>query len=190
MYVINTVAADVIVRNADDLVVDTGNILCMHPANERLRYIVTSSLIGWAHTLNDPCWYMSDLYKQITVTMIAIGNRNYFLKHVILYLGEGPVNNMCKYFQFARSSIKAHCVEHAWWHSIWLAFTLHAQKTAKFLNKLLKQSINQYIIGVANHPKQITSLTIVYWTVIQAQIKENIKAPRHWPLSGEFTDDQ
>ena len=25
---------------------------------------------------------------------------------------------------------------------------------------------------------------------IQAQIKENIKAPRHWPLCGEFTDDR
>ena len=24
---------------------------------------------------------------------------------------------------------------------------------------------------------------------IQAQIKENIKAPRHWPLYGEFTDE-
>ena len=24
---------------------------------------------------------------------------------------------------------------------------------------------------------------------IQAQIKENIKAPRHWPLCGEFTVD-
>ena len=34
---------------------------------------------------------------------------------------------------------------------------------------------------------QITSLTIVYPTVIQAQIKENIKAPRHWPLCGEVT---
>ena len=34
---------------------------------------------------------------------------------------------------------------------------------------------------------QITSLTIVYSTVIQAKIKENIKAPRHWPLCGEFT---
>ena len=30
-------------------------ILSMHPANERLRYIVTSYLIGWAHTKNDPC---------------------------------------------------------------------------------------------------------------------------------------
>ena len=40
---------------------------------------------------------------------------------------------------------------------------------------------------------QITSLTIVYLTVFfQAQIKENIKAPRHWlcagnsPVTGEF----
>ena len=33
---------------------------------------------------------------------------------------------------------------------------------------------------------QITSLTIVYLTVCQAQIKENIRAPRHWPLWGEF----
>ena len=32
-----------------------GIILCMHPANERQRYNVKSSLIGWAHTQNDPC---------------------------------------------------------------------------------------------------------------------------------------
>ena len=30
-------------------------ILCMRPANERWRYTVTPSLIGWAHTQNDPC---------------------------------------------------------------------------------------------------------------------------------------
>ena len=34
---------------------------------------------------------------------------------------------------------------------------------------------------------QITSLVVFYSIVYQAQIKENIKAPRHWPLSGEFT---
>ena len=33
----------------------TGIILCIRPANMRWRYIVTSSLIGWAHTQNDPC---------------------------------------------------------------------------------------------------------------------------------------
>ena len=31
-----------------------GIILCMRPSNERRRYNVTSSLIGWAHTQNDP----------------------------------------------------------------------------------------------------------------------------------------
>ena len=40
---------------------------------------------------------------------------------------------------------------------------------------------------------QITSLTIVWKCLaqpfIQAQIKENIKAPRHWPLCGEFTGE-
>ena len=32
----------------------TGVILCIHPANERWSYIVTLSVIGWAHTQNDP----------------------------------------------------------------------------------------------------------------------------------------
>ena len=32
-----------------------GISLCLCPANERRRYIVTWSLIGWAHTQNDPC---------------------------------------------------------------------------------------------------------------------------------------
>ena len=36
----------------------------------------------------------------------------------------------------------------------------------------------------------ITSLTIIYSTVIQAQIKEKIKRPRHWHLGGEFTGDR
>ena len=37
---------------------------------------------------------------------------------------------------------------------------------------------------------EITSLTIVYAAFIQAQIKENMKVPRHWPLCGEFTGDR
>ena len=34
---------------------------------------------------------------------------------------------------------------------------------------------------------QITSLPLFTEPFIWAQIKENIKAPRHWPLCGEFT---
>ena len=36
-------------------VISAGIILCMHSANERWRYIVTSSPIGWVHTKNVPC---------------------------------------------------------------------------------------------------------------------------------------
>ena len=46
---------------------------------------------------------------------------------------------------------------------------------------------NDVIMGAM--ASQIASLAIVYFTqaFIQVQIKENIKAPRHWPLWGEFT---
>ena len=37
---------------------------------------------------------------------------------------------------------------------------------------------------------QITSLTIVYSPVYSGRDKKNIKAPRHWPLCGEFTGDR
>ena len=37
---------------------------------------------------------------------------------------------------------------------------------------------------------QIFSRTIAYSTFIQAQLKENIKAPHHWPLCREFTGDR
>ena len=37
---------------------------------------------------------------------------------------------------------------------------------------------------------QITSLTIVYSIVYSDADKKNIKAPRHWPLCGEFTGDR
>ena len=38
---------------------DAGIILCMRLVNERRRYIVTSSLIGWAHAEWSLCWMVS-----------------------------------------------------------------------------------------------------------------------------------
>ena len=37
---------------------------------------------------------------------------------------------------------------------------------------------------------QITSVSIVSQLLVQAQIKEYIKAPHHWPWCGEFTGDR
>ena len=43
---------------------------------------------------------------------------------------------------------------------------------------------------MASMASQITSLTTVYSTVYSGADKKNIKAPRHWPLCGEFTGDR
>ena len=36
--------------------IEPGTILCMRPTNERWHCNVTSSLIGWVQTQNNPCW--------------------------------------------------------------------------------------------------------------------------------------
>ena len=46
-------------------------ILGLQPANERLRHKVTSSLIGWAHTKNQPCVIS---YKLGIVRCFTVGN--------------------------------------------------------------------------------------------------------------------
>ena len=40
----------------------TGLILGLHPANERRRYKVTASLIGWIQTQKQPCYYAAILF--------------------------------------------------------------------------------------------------------------------------------
>ena len=55
----------------------TGIIPCMCPANERRRYIVTS-LIGWAHTQNDPCWSELSTFGRHTFKCI-------FFKEIFLF---------------------------------------------------------------------------------------------------------
>ena len=48
-------------------------MLCMRPANVGRRYIVTSSLIGWAHTQNDPWKYEIYLYCLIEDVTPVLG---------------------------------------------------------------------------------------------------------------------
>ena len=60
-----------------------------------------------------------------------------------------------------------------WYHVIWCGF-----KTPHY---------SDVIMGAM--ASQITSLAIVSSSVYLAQSKENIKAPRQWPLCGEFTGE-
>ena len=46
--------------------------LCIRPANERRRYSVTSSLIGWAHTQNYLCCHNRDLGWITLLTLLRL----------------------------------------------------------------------------------------------------------------------
>ena len=56
------------------------------------------------------------------------------------------------------------------------------------LSASLTLHYSDVIIGTI--ASQITSLIIVYSTVYSGADKKNLKAPRHWPLCGEFTGDR
>ena len=64
-------------------------------------------------------------------------------------------------------------------------FRRRSKKTSKLCSWPFRWEFTSVIMGAM--ASQIISLTIVYSPFIQAQIKENLKAPRHWPLWGEFT---
>ena len=64
----------------------SGIILCMRPANGRRRCNATSSLIGWAHTQNDPCLFCPRIYTSLGLdglTHFPKCGKNY--KNVIFY---------------------------------------------------------------------------------------------------------
>ena len=47
------------------LIIHFRDPLCMHPSNERWRYNVMLSLIGWVHIQNDPCSALSILLAKL-----------------------------------------------------------------------------------------------------------------------------
>ena len=70
-------------------------------------------------------------------------------------------------------------------------FEKKRQRSSQWRHMTIKAS--HFTLTISSHysdvimgamASQITSLTIVYSTVIEGQIKENIKALYHWPLCG------
>ena len=59
--------------------------------------------------------------------------------------------------------------------------------TAHLLYVCLITHSSDVIMGAM--ASQISSLD-VFCSTVEAQVKENIKAPRYWPLCGEFTGDR
>ena len=89
--------------------VHTWNVFCLNPvlwtmtlgkdfnmlSNERWRYNVTTSLIGWAHTHNDPCmpYQCQEMLENATVSRKAwkCNNANNFNMYRIDYLWQMPM---------------------------------------------------------------------------------------------------
>ena len=97
--------------------INAGIILGMHPANGRPHYNVTYSLIGWAHSQNDPCndkrrtwvtlWDLEDTDGVIIDCIVSwLGNTHIRVKWPIKLLLEWVVichknNNTRNYLSMA-----------------------------------------------------------------------------------------
>ena len=67
------------VVNSDAYIASSGLILGVRPANERHRYKVTASLIGWAQTQNQP-WNI--IYKGAEYRWLLVVNSLRPIQHV------------------------------------------------------------------------------------------------------------
>ena len=101
----------------------------MHPVNGRRRYIVTSSLIGWAHAQNDPCY--RDCFNIIKMSVIQI--KSYDNRHDVLLRTETiciiiPVwqyeISLCKHDDI-KTVLNPLRSEWMWW--IWIWSHMHAK---------------------------------------------------------------
>ena len=71
-----------ILQHFQDLVTDeTGLILGLRPANERHRFKVTRSLIGWAQTENQPCEHWPPTQSPLHLSCCKITNHSQMIKH-------------------------------------------------------------------------------------------------------------
>ena len=95
------------------------HILCIRPANERWRYTVTPSLIGWAHTQND-----SWMFCYLTISYLWGTHKNSSLVRANEKAGKVSRNT---------------CVASAFLYSIWLDWRLHC---LKIMNVSTKFDIN------------------------------------------------
>ena len=56
-------------------------ILCVRPANVRLCYNVTASLIGWTHTQNDPCFSITQMRNFIIRSRASFQYQDHLARH-------------------------------------------------------------------------------------------------------------
>ena len=85
-----------------NMVNSPGIILCMHPANERWRYIVRSSLIGWAHILYR--------YSKSLVVDLNHGQAMFYIVDVVvgLFLFQLFIYNLINVIPLSQQNLYKH----------------------------------------------------------------------------------
>ena len=220
----------------------SGLILGLRPANERRRYFVTTSLIGWEqawfivddrfNTFYTELFFFIDNMKSYIHTLLFIDFGMGLFKFVLV----GPVFILrsqyhCSWWPgdirnqgISSNGIDLFLTEYSGlsirmrWFYMWERYTekliYHSlsitDESLITINIVCNVTVTKLIVVYIRRfdvlclmittehytdvimgaiASQITSLTIVY-SLIQTQIKENITAPRHWPLCGVFTGDR
>ena len=173
---------------------NTGLILGLHPANERRRYKVTPSLIGWAQTYNQPRnstylygraseerWRNATREFRLLNTLRPEQNDWHVCRRKCIF-----VKKNCVLFQISWILVPGGPIENDLVLAPIMAWFPTCDKP--FPETTTPRHFGDVIMSMI--ASQITSLTIVYSTVYSDADQRNIKAPRHWPLCGEFTGDR
>ena len=119
----------------------------------------------WFETPSLPLWRHSNDYLKTS--------------HVVVF------DPLCTHKDFLSTYRDSHCYDKTTWQHCYLHLKSRVvvmQTVSLVINSGSLQWRHYEHDGVSNHQPHDC------WTFIQAQIKENIKAPRHWPLCGEFTN--
>ena len=160
-------------------------ILGMGLANERRRHHVTSSLIGWAYTQNDPWLWPWIIFASTSIREFNVNywwpvcwskyNEPWFSNKSLLssisYLGHMISALLFHHrLRFDSVSIMLYSTLQEWWTRVVLCFVLSQFGTGRFIHIYY----NDVIMGVI--ASQITSLASVYSTVCSDQRKHQSSA--------------
>ena len=182
----------------------------LRPTNERRRYKVTPSVFGWAETWNQPC--NSDIFHeqsgsswpQVSAHLINLSDNMVTNQHLVskavwnnscyptktttgdtvnsLSLADSSLVNQSSFKPSLESGVQTRQLNAYMWNVIKLVILQCSMRTPS----ISLQWRHSERDGVSHHQPHDCLLNRLF----KAQIIENIKAPRHWPLCGEFTGDR
>ena len=155
------------------------------------------NIFNWS-LMNKPRWrfkrnsYIStqeNTFKCVVCEIVAILSRPQWVKeqpHAVDFITHRDQNLNSKYYLDIQIGWKITTIQYVDFYVDMLKTNKTALTTSSLTNCILQWS-HSGRDGVSNH-RRLVCLHMQPFD--QAWIKENIKAPRHWPLWGEFTGDR